>query len=98
MIFLSLSDLSLSTCARGDEDDSAHLGSTKEAIFAEILRTGFATGLVAMVDLYFFSRNRSVKLLHLNQVITVLNRNVTESTFTYSRLITFQNTVILKGQ
>ncbi len=46
MIFLSLSDLSLSTCARGDEDDSAHLGSTKEAIFAEILRIGFATGLL----------------------------------------------------
>ncbi len=50
-----------------------------------------------MVDLYFFSGNRSVKLLDLNQVITVLNQNVTESTFTYSHLVTFQNTVISKG-
>jgi hypothetical protein len=53
VIFLSLSDLSLSTCAHHDEDDSAHLGSTKEAIFAEILRIGFCDRLVAMVDLYF---------------------------------------------
>ena len=45
----------------------------------------------------FFSGNRSVKLLDLNQVITVLNQNVTESRFTYSHLVTFQNTVILKG-
>ena len=46
MIFLSLSDLSLSACARGDEDDKAHLGSKKEAIFDEILRIGFVTGLL----------------------------------------------------
>ncbi len=53
--------------------------------------------LVAMVDLYFFSGNRSVKLLDLHQVVTVLNQNVTESIFTYSRLVTFQNIVISKG-
>ena len=45
----------------------------------------------------FFSGNRSVKLLDLNQVITVLIQNVTESRFTYSRLVTFQNTVTSKG-
>ena len=45
MIFLSLSDLSLSSCARGDEDDSAHLGSTKEAIFAKILQNSVTAGL-----------------------------------------------------
>ena len=45
----------------------------------------------------FFMDNGSVKLLDLNQVITVLNHNVTESNFTNSCLITFQNTVIMKG-
>ncbi len=45
----------------------------------------------------FFSGNQSVKLLDLNQVVTVLNQNVTESRFTYSHLVTFQDTVISKG-
>ena len=40
----------------------------------------------------------SVKLLDLNQVITVLNQNVTESNFTNSCLVTFQNTVISAAQ
>ena len=45
----------------------------------------------------FFMGNGSIKLLDLNQVITVLNRNVTESNFTNFCLITFKNTEILKG-
>ncbi len=72
MIFLSLSNLSLSTYAHGYEDDSAHLGSTKEAIFAEILHIGFATGLLPW-SICIFSGNWSIKLLDLKQVITVLN-------------------------
>ena len=46
MIFLSVSYLSMSMCECSDEDDSAHLGSKKEAIFAEILWIGFATGFL----------------------------------------------------
>jgi hypothetical protein len=53
VIFLSLSDLIMPTCARGDEDDSTHLGSKKEAIFAEILRIGFATGLLPWLICFF---------------------------------------------
>ena len=46
MIFLSLLDLSISTCARGDKDDGAHLRYKKQAIFAEILQIGFTAGLL----------------------------------------------------
>ena len=77
MVFLSLSDLSILMCAHSDEDDSAHLGSKKEAIFAEILGTGFGIGLLQW-SICIFCGNRSVKLLDLNQVTTVLNQNVTD--------------------
>ena len=50
-----------------------------------------------MVDLYFYGQYGSVNLLDLNQMITVINQNATESNFKNSCLITFQNTVILKG-
>ena len=69
----------------------------KEAIFAEILRIGFATGLLPWA-ICIFSGDQSVKLLDLNQVITVLNQNVTESNLKNSCLITFQNVVISRGQ
>ena len=46
MVFLSLSDLSISMHADSDKDDGTHLGTKKQAIFAEILRTGFAAGLL----------------------------------------------------
>ena len=96
MVFLSLSDLSISMCAGSDMDYGTHLRTRKQAIFTEILQIGFVTGLLPWL-ICIFSGNRSVKLLGLKQVITVLNRNVTESTFTYSHLVTFQNTVISKG-
>ena len=77
-------------------DHGTHLRTRKQAIFTEILQIGFVTGLLPWL-ICIFSGNRSVKLLDLNQVITVLNHNGTESRFTYSCLVTFQNTVILKG-
>ena len=46
MIFLSLSDLSMSMSACSDEDGNSHLGSQKEAILVKILRIGFATDLL----------------------------------------------------
>ena len=39
-----------------------------------------------------------VRLLFLNLTITELNINVTESKFTHTNLITFQNSVISEGQ
>ena len=97
MIFLSLSNLSMSTSACSDEDGSAHLGSKKKQYWLRYCKSGSQLACCHGRSV-FFSGNRSVKLLDLNQVITVLNRNVTESTFTYSRLITSQHTVILKGK
>ena len=97
MIFLSLSDLSLSTCACGDEDDSTHLRSKKKQYSLRYSKSGSQPACCHGRSVFFMG-NWSVKLLHLNQVITVLNQNVTESTFTYSHQNTFQNTVILNGQ
>ena len=53
MVFLSLLDLSISMHAGSDKDDGTHLGTKKQAIFVEILRTRVCGRLVAMVDLYF---------------------------------------------
>ena len=50
MVFLSLSNLSISMRADSDKDDGTHLGTKKQAIFAEILRTGFVAGLFPAVQ------------------------------------------------
>ena len=46
MVFLSLSDLSISMCAGSDMDYGTHLRTRKQAIFTEILQIGFVTGLL----------------------------------------------------
>ncbi len=46
MVFLSLSDLSISMRAGSEMDDGTHLRTKKQAILTEILQIGFVTGLL----------------------------------------------------
>ncbi len=50
MVFLSLSDLSISMCAGSDMDYGTHLQTKKQAIFTEILQIGFVAGLCPAVQ------------------------------------------------
>ena len=50
MVFLSLSDLSISMHAGSEMDDGTHLRTKKQAILTEILRTGFVAGLFPAVQ------------------------------------------------
>ena len=50
MVFLPLSDLSISMHAGSEMDDGTHLRTKKQAILTEILRTGFVAGLFPVVQ------------------------------------------------
>ncbi len=76
MVFLCLSNRSMSTCARNGEDFSTDLGSKKKLYLLRYCESGLQPHCRHGRSV-FFRCNRCVKLLHLNQVITVLNQNVT---------------------